>query len=219
MTSQGGRIRQDLGDTVVASPSGDPIRPCIGAKGQAKPVWQGIDRRLVQFAGREETEATGGVSECDAAGQRIFPKLRCDRLSQRGEAIVESDRHRCFLRCRLKFPAFPGGGTGGAGGKEGFAEIHANPYENSRPKVFGPALVSEPGNFRCRLLQWGLDHNSAHLVQSRRGRSLSEHGLARVNPHGPTGLGRTCDQGPTMASRAWACQSLTQASWISLALQ
>ncbi len=36
----------------------------------------------------------------------------------------------------------------------------------------------------------GLDHNSAHLVQSRRRSSLLEHCITRENPHGPAGLGR-----------------------------
>ncbi len=35
----------------------------------------------------------------------------------------------------------------------------------------------------------GLDHNSAHLVQSLRRHSLAEHGLARANPQGRTALG------------------------------
>ncbi len=60
-------------------------------------------------------------------------------------------------------------------------------------------FAEDPEVFVAGDLFWypvrGLDHNSAHLVQSRRRRFLSEHGLARANPHGPAGLGRICDQG------------------------
>jgi hypothetical protein len=51
------------------------------------------------------------------------------------------------------------------------------------------ARVAAKGMYRDA----GLDHNSAHLVQSLRRRSLAEHDLARANPHGPAGLGRICD--------------------------
>ncbi len=46
-----------------------------------------------------------------------------------------------------------------------------------------------------RIWAEGLDHNSAHLIQSRRRRSIEKHGLARANPHGPADLWRICNQG------------------------
>ncbi len=73
-------------------------------------------------------------------------------------------------------------------------------------RVIAAGLLLPRLNFQLRLSYvhvnryhgtTGLNYNSAYLVQSRRRRSLAEHGIARANPHGLTDLRRTCDQGRT----------------------
>jgi hypothetical protein len=69
-------------------------------------------------------------------------------------------------------------------------------YRTGRAETDGQVTEFPPHFMSAeRIRAEGLDHNSAHLVQSRRRRSLAENGLARANPHGPASLGRICDQG------------------------
>ncbi len=80
-----------------------------------------------------------------------------------------------------------------------FDEINAYGWDLGRASPCVRTAMSCVGAARCEMSCTnelrGLDHNSAYLVQSRRRRSLAEHGIARANPHGPAGLGRICDQG------------------------
>ncbi len=115
------------------------------------------DEQTYDLKGLDHKSVQGRQAHVGFSAQNIV-------LKWNGDAGTEQDR-RNYDQGHLKFPAFPEG-TGGAEGSgggifEGFAEIHANPYENCLPQVFGPALVSEPGNFSYDYPDWNHDQTLA----------------------------------------------------------